>query len=85
VISRIRAAASEQDARLRRFRREHPEVMIITTLGLPKAWAGGEEITRATVRSLLDKLEEIVGGPEPATLPFCDTEILARLHGGEWA
>lgn len=85
MISPIWAAAGEQDARLRRFRREHPEVMIITTLGLPKAWAGGEEITRATVRSLLDKLEEIVGGPEPATLPFCRTEILATLHSGEWA
>jgi hypothetical protein len=35
--------------------------MIITTLGPPKAWVGGEEITRATVRALLDKLEEIVG------------------------
>jgi hypothetical protein len=48
-------------ARLARFRREHPEVMIITTMGLPTAWAGGEEITRASIGSLLDKLEEMTG------------------------
>jgi hypothetical protein len=61
VISRIWAAAGERDARLRRFRRKHPEVRIIITRGLPKAWVGGEEITRATVCSLLDKLEEMTG------------------------
>jgi hypothetical protein len=60
MITRKWAAAAEQDARLRRFCREHPEVMIITSLGLPKAWVGGEEITRVTVRSLLDTLEEMV-------------------------
>lgn len=61
MISRRWAAAREQDARLRRFRREHPEIVVITTRGLPKAWVGGEEITRVTVCSLLDKLEEMIG------------------------
>jgi hypothetical protein len=59
--ARIWAAAGEQDARLKQFRRKHPEVRIITTRGLPKAWVGGEEITRATVSSLLNKLEEMTG------------------------
>jgi hypothetical protein len=63
VISRRWAAAGEQDARLKRFRREHPEIVVITTRGLPKAWVGGEEITRVTVCSLLDKLEEMTGTP----------------------
>ena len=54
-------ADADDAARLMRFRSEHPEVMIIITVGLPKAWLSGEEITRATVRSLLDKLEEMTG------------------------
>jgi hypothetical protein len=52
---------TDYPVRLARFRREHPEVMIITTMGLPTAWAGGEEITRASIGSLLDKLEEMTG------------------------
>ena len=56
-------ADTDVATRLMRFRREHPEVMIIITVGLPRAWVGGEEITRATVRSLLDTLDELTGPP----------------------
>jgi hypothetical protein len=40
--------------------REHPRIRIDTAAVLPKAWVGGEEYTRPTLRSLLDKLDELM-------------------------
>lgn len=51
-----------QRNRLERFRREHPHIVIITGAGLPKARVDGQEYTRATLRSLLDMLDELTGG-----------------------
>jgi hypothetical protein len=59
----------DDEARLARyrgpaFRRAHPEVVILLRGTLPKARVGSEPYVRGSLRSLLDKLDEIFG-PDP--------------------
>jgi hypothetical protein len=49
----------DQVPRLKHFRAEHPEVIILLQGAMPKAWVGGRKITRPTLRGLLDELDEI--------------------------
>jgi hypothetical protein len=50
----------DQVPRLERFRAAHPGVVVILLRGaMPKAWVGGREIERSTLRVLLDELEEM--------------------------
>jgi hypothetical protein len=68
-----RMAPGEEDhlARLAGFRSAHPEVLI-GDLGFGKVWQaripededdGERVVTRYTLRELLDKLDEMLGGP----------------------
>jgi hypothetical protein len=52
--------------RLERFRAAHPEIVILLLGAWPKAWVDGQKIEHATLRGLLDELEEILPVQESA-------------------
>ena len=49
----------DQVPRLERFRAGHPEVIILVKGPVPKAYVGHRKVQRATLRVLLDELEEM--------------------------
>jgi len=49
----------DQMPRLERFRAAHPERVILLPGTRPRAWVGGRNIERPTLRGLLDELEGI--------------------------